>query len=103
MPFSKYISLIQLICAIVSILLITSLVIGVTRVGFYGAAAMAFSICKNREFYFAISGNPILQFPVKLVYNKQHHGRQNLDYKQACQRRNVFDRIAGLKLTQSPV
>jgi hypothetical protein len=70
MPFSKYISLIQLICAIVSILLITSLVIGVTRVGFYGAAAMAFSICKNREFYFAISGNPILQFPVKLVYNK---------------------------------
>src|SRR5690554_2498085 len=71
MPFSKYISLIQLICAIVSILLITSLVIGVTRVGFYGAAAMAFSICKNREFYFAISGNPILQFPVKLVYNKQ--------------------------------
>jgi hypothetical protein len=46
-------------------------VIGVTRVGFYGAAAMAFSICKNREFYFAISGNPILQFPVKLVYNKQ--------------------------------
>jgi hypothetical protein len=71
MPFSKYISLIQLICAIVSILLITSLVIGVTRVGFYGAAAMAFSICKNREFYFAISGEPSLQFPVKLVYNKQ--------------------------------
>jgi hypothetical protein len=73
MPFSKYISLIQLICAIVSILLITSLVIGVTRVGFYGAAAMAFSICKNREFYFAISGEPIMQFPVKLVYNKQKY------------------------------
>jgi hypothetical protein len=48
-------------------------VIGVTRVGFYGAAAMAFSICKNREFYFAISGEPIMQFPVKLVYNK-HSG-----------------------------
>jgi hypothetical protein len=50
-------------------------VIGVTRVGFYGAAAMAFSICKNREFYFAISGEPSLQFPVKLVYNKQTLGR----------------------------
>jgi hypothetical protein len=52
-------------------------VIGVTRVGFYGAAAMAFSICKNREFYFAISGEPSLQFPVKLVYNK-HSRRENV-------------------------